>query len=216
MDAAICRVPTEHSSSKIERGLSSWKPTAHGISNNAWDSTRKALSHQQSSPQYSLPLPSHRATFESFITAHDAFRADPTLHFQAHGIPSPQIPGMPRNTQLPQATPERIITSQPRAVPNFMAQRPHCTAQGMPRKHQAQATHRNSTNDPTIPTSPAGTYSLNKVPLSQFPTHWVRSLQAEALLWHPDPTVRCLRSAMVPHGTLLEDTWQPIPESPAP
>lgn len=115
---------------------------------------------------------------------------------------------MPRNTQLPQATPQKI-TSQPRAVPNFMAQGPHCTVQGMPRKHQAQATHRNSTNDPTIPTSPAGTYSLNKVPLSQFPTHWVRSLQAEALLWHPDPTVRCLRSTMVPHGTLLEDTWLP-------
>lgn len=86
------------------------------------------------------PSPIPQCKFKSFITAHDAFRADPTLHFQTHEIPSPQIPGMPKNTRLPQATPQRITASQPRAVPNF-AQRPHCTVQGIPRKHQAPATH---------------------------------------------------------------------------
>lgn len=187
----------------------------HGISNSTWDATRKALSHQQSSPQYS-PLSHPTVQLLSPLSLPHAFRADPTVYFQAHEIPSPKSPGMPRNTRLPQATHQSIFTSQPRAVPKFMAQRPHRTAQGTPRKHRAPATHRNSTSDPTVPTPPAGTYLLDKVPLSRFPTRWVRSPQAEALSRHPGPTARCLGSATVPHGTVLEDTWQHIPESPAP
>lgn len=66
----------------------------------------------------------------------------------------------------------------PRAVPNVPAQGPHCTVQGIPRKHQAPATHHNSTSDPTGPTSPVGTYWLNRVALSRFLTRRVRSPQA--------------------------------------
>lgn len=47
----------------------------------------------------------------------------------------PQASGMPRNTRLPQTTPQRIITLQPRAL-SFTTQRPHCTVQGVPSEHQ--------------------------------------------------------------------------------